>query len=236
MLLEVDNVIKSYDGNLALDNVSFSIREGEVVGLIGANGAGKSTVIRICTQLLSGYQGKVFFHGRDLRNVKGEDLRISYIPDAPVYFEFMTLYEHLCFFESMYRKQGFASKETLIELLKLDEHLDKTPGKLSKGTKQKMMVAMALLRDFDLLVADEPFSGLDPLQIAVVQNMFIELRKAKKSVFLSTHLIDLVDSYCDRYVVLKKGKVVGIGSEDELRTADEAQTDALLSELLSRML
>lgn len=220
----VDHVSKEYPGGIrALANICFNVAPGEIVGLIGANGAGKSTTIKICTKLLTEYAGSVTLDGVDIESTALEDFPVAYIPDEPVYFEFMTVGEHLDFVSDMYKNLGFTDKHTLISMFAMEEHLTKTPNQLSKGTKQKLMICIALLRDFKLLIADEPFSGLDPKQIHVLRNLFLDVKASGRSVLLSTHLINLVDTYCDRFVFLNQGCLAGFGSKEDL--AHKAQLD-----------
>ncbi|RDB57734.1 ABC transporter ATP-binding protein [Paraeggerthella hongkongensis] len=218
MSLSVRNLTKRYGSRVtALDSVSFDVHEGQIVGLIGANGAGKTTTIKICTKFVDQYEGAVDLNGKPAADYKLKDYPISYIPDEPVFYEFMTLGEHLSFVESLYsEKDRFFCKEELIERFELSSHLSKAPGKLSKGTKQKMMISMALLRGQELLIADEPFTGLDPHQIREFKNMLCELRDRGVAVMLSTHLLNMVDSYCDEFVVLDKGRVIAAGSKEDI--------------------
>jgi ABC-2 type transport system ATP-binding protein len=215
--LEFSNITKNYDFQvLALDSVSFGIKSGEIVGLLGTNGAGKTTSIKICTRLLGQYEGNVLLDGADINTIPLAKYPISYVPDEPVFYEFMSLSEHLTFVQSLYENTTEFTKDLLISEFDLEEHLNKKPHQLSKGTKQKLMIAMALLREYSIFIADEPFTGLDPYQISVLKKTLIGLRDSGKSVLVSTHLLDMVESFCDRYVLLHKGKVLSTGSRLEL--------------------
>jgi len=215
--LEFSNVTKSFSNQIkALDSVSFNVGDGEIVGLIGSNGAGKTTTINICTKLIEQYEGSVFLNEINIKDIRFKDYPISYIPDEPVFYEFLTLQEHLTFVQSLYQNKAVLSIESLMSRLDLEPHVNKMPHQLSRGTKQKLMIAMALLRDYSTLIADEPFTGLDPYQIGVFKRILVDLRNTGKSILVSTHLLDIVESLCDRYVLLHNGKVLAIGSKEEL--------------------
>jgi ABC-2 type transport system ATP-binding protein len=235
--LEFNEVTKSYDGQImALDSVSFGIKAGEIVGLIGTNGAGKTTAIKICTRLLEQYEGAVRLDGIAINSIKIENYPISYIPDEPVFYEFMSLSEHLTFVESLYPGKAEFTKDALISRFDLEGHVDKMPNQLSKGTKQKLMIAMALLRNYSLLIADEPFTGLDPYQISVFKKTLIDLRDSGKAVLISTHLLEMVESFCDRYVLLHKGRVLAIGSRRELACLLDADKETTIEEIFFKYL
>jgi ABC-2 type transport system ATP-binding protein len=215
ILLNIVNVTKSFNYVQALRDITFSIVPGEIVGLIGANGAGKTTTLRLITRYFSPDSGEIHYNGKSISNMSPEEYMISYIPDEPVYYEFMTVAEHLRFIHAMY-PHGEYGIEQVIERFSLQEELHKTPHLLSKGNKQKLMICTAIIRGFDLLVADEPFTGLDPKQLNVLKQIFKELRDRGKGVLISTHLLDVIDLFCDRYVMIEKGSVVATGTKGEI--------------------
>lgn len=207
-MLKLENITKKYGYFTALDSVSFSVKRGEIAGLIGENGAGKTTVLKLITKYLKADLGTVSLEGDGGR-------ALSYIADEPVYYEFMTVGEHLEFVSSMY-KNGVCSVKEVIERFRLEEQLNKMPHLLSKGNKQKLMIAMALLREFDLLIADEPFTGLDPKQTEALKKTIAELKARNKAVLISTHLLDTIELFCDRYIMIEKGKIIGAGTKKEI--------------------
>lgn len=234
--LSIRNLTKKYNGEIsALNDVSFEVESGEIVGLIGSNGAGKSTTIKVCTRLLQGFSGEVCLGGEDIRSMPLRNYPVSYIPDEPVCFEFMTVGEHLEFAAGLSKNRGFMDADDLIDRLEMGKHLDKTPNQLSKGTKQKLMIAIALLRDFELLIADEPFTGLDPRQISVLRELFSSVKASGRGVLLSTHLIGLVDSYCDRFAFLDNGRIVGFGTKEELAYSAMLGRDASTEDIFLRL-
>lgn len=230
MYLQFDNVSFSYLETLALDRVSFGIEKGEIVGLIGANGAGKTTAILNIIKYLQPQKGEIRIDGINISDIKNENFAVSYIADNPVFYDELTLLEHLHFIKALYPRNK-VSIEYLIEKLELREHLKKVPYLLSKGTKQKLMIALSLLRDFDLLIADEPFTGLDPKQISVFKQILRDCRNEGKAVLLSTHLLDIVDGLCDRYIMLNHGKLVASGSKSEIITTHSLDKDSTLEQI-----
>jgi ABC-2 type transport system ATP-binding protein len=218
MLLRFENVSKSYGRVRALNKVSFGVYQGEIVGLIGANGAGKTTTVLNIVRYIVPDEGLITLKGKPLSQYDDTSYPVTYMPDVPVYYEELTVNEHLELLAAVYGKNK-KDVDNLIERLELAEYLDKLPDTLSKGTKQKLMIACAVLRNFDLFVADEPFTGLDPKQIRVLKDIFIEQRQKGKTVLLSTHLLDVIESFCDRYIILNKGIIVAEGTKEDIGKA-----------------
>jgi ABC-2 type transport system ATP-binding protein len=228
--LRFDKVSFSYQTTSALDSVSFDVALGEIVGLIGANGAGKTTAILHIIRYLQPDSGRIMLAGCNLAKIKNEDFAISYIPDTPVFYEELTLLEHLHFLKALY-PNNHLTVDALINRLELHDHLRKVPSALSKGTKQKLMIALALLRDYRLLVADEPFTGLDPTQIAVLKQILSECKRDHKAVLISTHLLDLVEGLCDRYIMLHRGRVIAVGSKPDIIQKHVLNPDSTLEQV-----
>ncbi|MGI6117187.1 MAG: ABC transporter ATP-binding protein [Bilifractor sp.] len=198
MRLSFEEVSYYYDKNRALDSVTFHTDSGEIVGLIGENGAGKSTTIKIAVRYLVPAEGRVRLDDKDISDIKLDQYPVSYIPDSPVFYEELSLLEHLQFTKAMFPDNKILIDE-VINQFELREHIHKIPSALSKGTRQKLMIAMAIMRTYDVLIADEPFSGLDPRQISVLKKLLIQQKENGKSVLLSSHLLDVVENICDRY-------------------------------------
>jgi ABC-2 type transport system ATP-binding protein len=230
MFLEFDKISFSYPEVLALDGVSFKVARGEIVGLIGANGAGKTTAILHIIRYLNPKSGKIRMDGVDISKIKNEDFPVSYIPDTPVFYEELTLLEHLHFLKALYPDNKLSIDE-IIDRLEIHDHLHKVPSALSKGTKQKLMIALALLRRYELLIADEPFSGLDPKQIGIFRQVLEECRQEQKAVLLSTHLLDMVDGTCDRYIMLHRGKLIAIGTKQDIIQRHALDPDSTLEQV-----
>ena len=230
MLLNFKNVSKSYGRVKALKKVSFELYKGEIVGLIGANGAGKTTTVLHIVRYLVPDEGIITLKGKPLNQYEDTHYPVTYMPDSPVYYEELTVEEHLQLLASVYKKDQ-EDVDKIVDRLELEEHLDKLPEALSKGTKQKLMIACAVLRDYELFVADEPFTGLDPKQIRVLKDIFIEQREAGKTVLLSTHLLDVIEAFCDRYILLHKGVVLAQGRKGDIAKAHGLGIDCTLEQL-----
>jgi ABC-2 type transport system ATP-binding protein len=239
--LQVKALVKTYGTFPALKGVSFEIDHGTVVGLIGPNGAGKTTLLKCILKLLRYEQGEILYDGQPLMSRKEIAREISYIPDQPVYYEELTLEENLNLYamlSGLSRQEFLEKKQMLIEDLALAEHLGQLPDRLSKGNKQKMMIAMAFLKNFRLVLADEPFSGLDPVMIRSLKDLFGRVKKEKKTVLISTHLLDLAQTICDSYIFLDHGRILATGTqEDVLRIAGSSVEDKFcLEEAYMRLL
>lgn len=213
--INVDRLSKSYGTSKVLKDVTFTIDSGEIVALIGANGAGKTTAIKCITKLANFDQGNIFIGQTDIKEITTETYKLSYIPDTPVYFEQLTVLENLQFICAAYEKD-FIEIDVIVEKLDLQEYLSLLPDKLSRGNKQKLMIAAALLKDFNILIADEPFNGLDPIQVKKLKNILQEQKDQGKIVLVSTHLLDLAQTFCDKFVILEKGRVILESSREQL--------------------
>jgi len=231
-VLELISLSKAYDQTCALREVSCSVYAGEVVGLIGPNGAGKTTLMRSIMKYIHPDSGKIIICGQELARLKHHELPISYIPDTPVYFDGLTIEEHLRLVCMLY---GYTEHECalvvhqLAKRLLLEDALRKLPAKTSRGTQQKMTIACGLLRKYKLLVADEPFNGLDPEQIWVFKELLTECKQKGMGVLISTHLLDLAETFCDRYILLFEGSVLASGTKQEIMQEHRLGTESQLS-------
>ena len=211
MSLRFKEVCYSYDKGPVLKKITFSLNKKEIVGLIGENGAGKTTVILNAIKILTPNSGEILIPPSNT-NI----FPITYIPDEFIFYEELTVIEHLEFVRIMYKKNQ-DDVQQLIEMFELSEHLNKIPYELSKGTKQKLMISCALLRDFDYILADEPFEGLDPKQLTILKKKLIEQKSKGKGVLISTHLLNLVEDICDRYIILHKGIILAEGTKSQIQ-------------------
>lgn len=215
-MLEVDQVFLNIGNTEILKNVSFKLEKKKIIGLVGSNGAGKSSTMKLITRFHVPDYGKISINGINISDIKREFYPVSYIPDEPIFYDFMTLEEHLAFVDSLYTGEGIYTISQLVEVLELETHLHKTPSMLSKGTKQKLMIAMSLLRNYKILIADEPFSGLDPEQIIAFKKILLKQKECEKTVLISTHLLNLVEDICDGYVMIDNGEIIATGTKEEL--------------------
>lgn len=215
-MLELNRVSLKIGNAEILKNISFKLGKKEIVGLVGSNGAGKSSTMKLITRFYTPSSGEILINKKNISTIKREHYPVSYIPDEPIFYDFMTLEEHLIFVDSLYSDERTYAVSDLINILELEPHLHKTPSMLSKGTKQKLMIALALVRNYEILIADEPFLGLDPEQIVVLKNILIKQRECEKTVLVSTHLLNLVEDICDRYIMIDNGEIIADGTKKEL--------------------
>ncbi len=207
MSIEVQNISKSYGAQKALDNVSFSVKKGEIVGFLGPNGAGKSTLMKILTTFINADEGKAIVNGNDVvQNQKDVQLSVGYLPEHnPLYLD-LYVREYLEFNADVY-KVAKSRIEEVIQLTGLSSESHKKIGQLSKGFRQRVGLATALLHNPDVLILDEPTTGLDPNQLVEIRNVIKNVGK-NKTVFLSTHIMQEVEAICDRVIIIDHGKIV----------------------------
>lgn len=215
MSIEVQNVIKTYGKQKALNNVSFSIKSGEIVGFLGPNGAGKSTIMKILTTYLQQNEGNVKVNGFDtLLNPMEVKKSVGYLPEHnPLYLE-LFVKEYLNFHANIHKVSKNRMNE-VIKLVGLTPEIGKKISQLSKGYRQRVGLAAALLHDPDVLVLDEPTTGLDPNQLAEIRSMIQEIGKTK-TILLSTHIMQEVEAMCDRVIIINKGEIVADKKLNEL--------------------
>lgn len=207
MSIEVQNISKSYGAQKALDNVSFSIKKGEIVGFLGPNGAGKSTLMKILTTFIHADKGTASVNGSDVsEDQKAVQLSVGYLPEHnPLYLD-LYVREYLEFNADVY-KVAKSRIEEVIQLTGLTPESHKKIGQLSKGYRQRVGLATALLHNPDVLILDEPTTGLDPNQLVEIRNVIKNVGK-DKTVFLSTHIMQEVEAICDRVIIIDNGKIV----------------------------
>ena len=222
-MLEIKNLTGGYVHVPVLKDVSFTVESGKLVGLIGLNGAGKSTTINEIIGLLTPYSGEINIDGWTLRtNPREYRQQIGYIPETPSLYEELTLREHIETVAMAYgieQEQAFERVEPLLKMFRLDQKLDWFPVHFSKGMKQKVMIICAFVVDPSLFIVDEPFLGLDPLAISDLIQLLDEEKKKGKSILMSTHVLDSAEKMCDSFVILHKGQVRAKGDLPQLRQA-----------------
>ncbi len=220
MSITVQNITKTFGSQKALNNVSFTINKGEVVGFLGPNGAGKSTMMRILTTYYKADNGEAAVNGFDvLEAEKDVQKSIGYLPEHnPLYLE-MYVKEYLAFNADVY-KVDKSKINDVIEQTGLSPEAHKKIGQLSKGYRQRVGLAAALLHDPEVLILDEPTTGLDPNQLIEVRKLIREIGK-EKTILLSTHIMKEVEAVCDRVIIINKGELVADKKLEELREAEE---------------
>ncbi|MQW23504.1 MULTISPECIES: ABC transporter ATP-binding protein [unclassified Lactococcus] len=222
MTLKITNLTGGYFGNPVLKDVNFDIADGELVGLIGLNGAGKSTTIQEIIGLLTPYSGTIELDGLTLQqDLEGYRKKIGFIPETPSLYEELTLREHIELTALAYAiPQEIAMKraEKLLTTFRLNDKLDWFPVNFSKGMKQKVMIICAFLIEPSLYIIDEPFMGLDPLAIQDLIDLMLEMKAGGSSILMSTHILSTAEKFCDKFVVLNDGQVIAAGTIDDLRS------------------
>jgi ABC-2 type transport system ATP-binding protein len=214
MSIEVSNLTKIYGQQKAIDNISFKIDKAEIVGFLGPNGAGKSTTMKIITGFLEADNGDAFVSGLNVQSDKLETKkRIGYLPEGnPLYYE-MYMREYLEFIANVHQVKNIKQRiEEVIALTGLSIESKKKIGQLSKGYKQRVGLAAALIHDPEVLILDEPTNGLDPNQIVEIRDVIKNLGK-NKTVLFSSHILQEVEAICDRVIIINKGSIV---ADDQL--------------------
>ena len=220
-MIEVKNITKSYGHRLALDNVSFKIDKGDILGFLGANGAGKSTTMNIITGYLSSDSGEVYINGKSiLDNPTEAKKNIGYLPEIPPLYNDMTVDRYLKFMFDLKRVKMPVWEHIgeICEKVGISDVRDRIIKHLSKGYRQRVGLAQALLGDPPVLILDEPTVGLDPAQIIEMRNLIRELGNSH-TVILSSHVLSEVQAVCDKIIIISNGKIVAKGTTDELTGA-----------------
>ena len=219
-MIQIENVTKRYDNTTVVDNLNLQINEGEIVGIIGHNGAGKSTTMKMIAGLIEPTSGRVRVMGQDMLkgNTKVKQ-KIGYLPEESPLYEAMTAQQYLLFFSELYQMPRPKALQRIDELLaSLDlRETTKLTGEFSKGMKRKTAIARTLLHDPDLLILDEPNSGLDPLTSFFIINYLKSLRRQGKTIILSAHNLFHVETICDRVGIIKNGKLLIFDTMDAIR-------------------
>ena len=222
MSIEVTNLSKSYGAQKALDSITFSVKKGEIVGFLGPNGAGKSTLMKILTTYLAADEGVALVNDKNvISNTKEVQKIIGYLPEHnPLYLD-LYVREYLAFNADVYKVPSSRIQE-VIELTGLTPESHKKIGQLSKGYRQRVGLANALLHNPEVLILDEPTTGLDPNQLVEIRNVIKNVGK-DKTVLLSTHIMQEVEAICDRVIIIDKGKIVADKKLEVLIAADKEQ-------------
>lgn len=231
-MIEVKSVTKKYGNTIAVDHISFEVKDGEVVGFLGPNGAGKSTTMNMITGFIEPTEGQITINGNDIsKKPKKAKRQIGYMPEnVPLYYEltvkeFVKYMAELKFVKRQERKQEV---EKVLEETGLTEVQNKLIKNLSRGYKQRVSLAGALVGNPDVIILDEPTVGLDPKQITEIRNLIKELGK-KHTVILSTHILSEVSQICERVVIINKGKIVAIDTPENLEKKTREQNTISLT-------
>lgn len=244
-VLEVSSLSGGYsEESTIINDIHFSIHRGEIVGLIGLNGAGKSTTMKMLLGLLRPSQGEIRIGNYNLlEEPEKAKAMLGYIPEIPLLYDELTLADHLRFTAMAYRMTEAEMQERmtlLLEAFRMEEHLDEFPSTFSKGMRQKVMVLCAFLHQPDLFLVDEPFIGLDPKAYRELTNLLIESKERGAGALVSTHVLDSAERLCDRFMIMHAGKIIAIGTLTELRQRvrnianDNSDEDSFINQLLQK--
>ena len=220
-MISVHSLIKSYNGFQAVSRLSFEVAPREILGLVGPNGAGKTTTLRCLCGIIPATGGSVRIGGIDLdQNPIAAKQILAFVPDEPHFFEYLTAWDHLMLFAKLYGvEDGVDRAETLLEEHGLADQKYAYPAELSRGMKQKLILACALLHSPRVLVLDEPLTGLDPGAIRRTKRMILRTAEEGAAVIVSSHMLHLVEEVCSRILILQHGQKVLEGSLSQIRQA-----------------
>jgi ABC-2 type transport system ATP-binding protein len=238
-MLEIRHVTKRYRNIAVVDDASFTVRPGEVTGYLGPNGSGKSTTVKIITTLIEPTDGKVFLDGRDVReDPVAFKKRLGYVPEEAILYSYLSGLEYL---QLMGCLRGIPPHVTdrrandLLELFALHPHRHSPISAYSKGMKQRVMISAALLHDPDLLILDEPLSGIDVTNAQLFRHLLNELASKGKTILYISHVLEVVERVCAQVVIIYKGKIMAADSVERLRElADKPSLEEIFSQLVEQ--
>jgi ABC-2 type transport system ATP-binding protein len=220
-VIQVNNLTKRYDGVLAVDRISFTIAQGEIVGYLGPNGAGKSTTVKMLTGVLRPTEGSILIDGIDLLKAPIEvKRRIGYVPETGGVYESLTAYEYLQLVGRLYHIPEELLEHRIEEFLKmfgLEGVMHERLSSYSKGMKQKVLISAALLHNPKVLFLDEPLTGLDAHSALLLKELIRRLAAEGKTIFYCSHILDVVERTCTRVIILHQGRIVADGSVEQLK-------------------
>jgi len=234
----VEHLTRVYGDFTAVDDLSFDVGSGEIVGLIGPNGAGKTTTLRSLAGILRPTSGRVRIDGHDLVDDPLEaKRRLAFMPDEPHLFEYLTVDEHLRLVARLYGVDEFERRaRTLLEELELIGKERSLPGELSRGMRQKVVIACGLVRDAPVLLFDEPLTGLDPIGIRRMRETILARGRAGAAIMVSSHLLHLVEEICTRVIIMDRGRKIADGTVAELASrAEGADAGSNLEQIFLRV-
>ena len=231
MSLVVDSITKRFGSVLALDSASFTVEPGRIFGLLGANGAGKTTSMRIVLDILRADSGRVTWHGTE--NIALPRRTWGYLPEERGLYPRMKVGEQLRFFAALYGVPDADARREIGEWLdrfRIPDYLERKVEELSKGNQQKIQFIAAILHDPDVLIMDEPFTGLDPVNVRLLKEAFLEMRERGKTLIFSTHQMETVEELCESIAILDRGRVVVSGAVRDVKRGMNRQVVRLATD------
>ena len=220
-MIEINNVTKKYGDNTALKNVSFNVNDGEIFAFIGHNGAGKTTLIKSIVGIHDFDEGEILINGKSIsKNPVECKKEMAFVPDNPELYENMKAIDFINFICDMYEVDLETRTKNInkyAKLFEIENNLNDTINSFSHGMKQKVALICALAHDPKVLVMDEPFVGLDPKAVFDIKAIMNEMTKEGKTIFFSTHILDVAEKLCSRVAIIKKGELVKVGNMEEIK-------------------
>lgn len=234
-IISIRNLYKSYDQKQVLKGINLDVYPGQIIGYIGPNGAGKSTTVKVLIGLLSDFEGEVTILGRDLRENTLEIKRtIGYIPENAEIYDMLTPMEYLLFTGKLYEMEDALIEDRAVKMLTafgLLENKDQRMDTFSKGMRQKVLIISGLMHNPQIVVLDEPLSGLDANAVIIVKEIMSLLKKEGKTIFYCSHMMDVVEKVSDRIVLINNGTIVANGTFEELRKTEGDTLEKIFAHL-----
>lgn len=235
-IINISNLTKFYGSKQVLNNISIDIMPGQVIGYIGPNGAGKSTTVKILCGLISDYSGKVMIKGMDVKqNLVAVKSIIGYVPEIAELYDVLTPNEFLALMGSLYNLPVQTVNERagrMLEAFGLGGNMDQRMDTFSKGMKQKVLITSGLLHNPDIIILDEPLSGLDANSVIIVKELIGKMAESGKTIFYCSHMMDIVEKVSDRIILINEGSVVADGTFEELK---QKQGDSSLEQIFAHL-
>lgn len=235
-IISIKNLSKSYGSKEVLKDISLNINSGQVIGYIGPNGAGKSTTVKILCGLITDFEGDITVNGLDIKsNLLDIKKQIGYIPEFAAMYDVLTPNEYLTLMGTLYKLPKRAIEDrihNMLDIFDLADHIDQRMNTFSKGMKQKILITGGLMHNPDIIIMDEPLSGLDANSVILVKNLLSKMAKNGKTIFYCSHMMDVVEKVSDRIVLINDGTIIADGSFNELRSNQDNES---LEHLFSRL-
>ncbi len=237
-MIQVQNLNKSFGSKKVVDNVSFTINPGEVFGYLGPNGAGKSTTIKMLTGLLQPDTGSMLINGIDIsRNPVEAKKQFGYVPESGALYEKLTPYEYLQMVARLYKMYAMdidAKVTEVLDLFDMAEHANQKMSSFSKGMKQRIVLAGAIIHNPPVLFLDEPLNGLDANTVLLVKELLRKFASQGKTIFYTSHILDVVEKVCDRVAIIAEGKIVAEGKVKDLESMTQQSSLELVFKQLTQ--
>ena len=228
-MIQLDSISKSYGDKKVLNGITFEFKAGNIYRLIGRNGAGKTTLLKILMRIIRNHEGNILFNGNNINTMDTLDTPFVFIGDTPVLYQDLTAREQMlfiCKLNKLSKKDAIKKIKYLAKQLKLEEYMDYYPRSVSRGTLQRINIAIGMLRKSDVYFFDEPFITLDPVQVNIVEQMFLSYKSTTRIQIISSHDLASLETICDRYLILKDGQLL----EFESGTLDRKQITKLIGD------